>query len=80
MQTLNTTPWGRVQETQTIAPGVFFLSTASHGGIFLSPEINSTVPDSIKDMTFCGQGFQGFYEEDEDAELVRQLLPQLFTL
>lgn len=79
MQILNTTPWGIVQEIQTIAPGVFFLSTASHGGIFLSPEINSTVPDSIKDMTFCGQGFQGFYEEDEDAELVRQLLPQFFT-
>ncbi len=73
---LTTTPWGKVQESRVIAPGIFFLSTASHGGIYLSPEINATVPDRIKEMTFSGQGFQGFYEEDEDAEMIRQHFPQ----
>jgi len=72
-----TTPWGQVQEARTIAPGISVLSTASHGGIYLSPEFNDQVPDQVKQQTFNCLGFQGFYEEDEDAQLIRDLFPQL---
>jgi hypothetical protein len=72
-----TTPWGQVQEVRTIAPGVSVLSTACHGGLYLFPELNAQVPDQVKEQTFNGLGFQGFYEEDEDAQLIRDLFPQL---
>jgi hypothetical protein len=71
-----TTPWGQVQEVRSIAPGISVLSTASHGGIYLAPELNDQVPDQVKEQTFNGLGFQGFYEEDEDAQLIRVLFPQ----
>jgi hypothetical protein len=72
-----TTPWGQVQEVRTIAPGISVLSTASHAGIYLSPEFNDQVPDQVKEQTFNCLGFQGFYEEDEDAQLIQGLFPQL---
>jgi hypothetical protein len=72
-----TTPWGQVQEVRTIAPGVSVLSTACHGGLYLFPELNAQVPNQVKEQTFNGLGFQGFYEEDEDAQLIRDLFPQL---
>lgn len=29
-------PWGEIQWCETLAPGIFFISTASHGGILVS--------------------------------------------
>jgi hypothetical protein len=31
-------PWGAIQETQILAPGIFAVSTASHGGIYIATQ------------------------------------------
>ncbi len=41
------TPWGESDSQQTLAPGIVSYSTPSHGGIRLSPERQSQLPDGI---------------------------------
>ena len=35
----NKSPWGAVQTCDTLCPGVFLVSTASHGGTMVSNEV-----------------------------------------
>lgn len=65
-----TTPWGDPQTTEILAPGIVQFTTASHGGIWLSPERNAQVPARLKRRTFLRNGLKGWYEEDCDAEIV----------
>lgn len=74
---LTSTPWGPALLVKLIAPGIFFISTATHGGYYLAPEINDTVMPEIKQMTFEEQGFQGFYEEDEDASYIQEVVDEV---
>lgn len=60
------TPWGAAQTADTIAEGITHVTTASHGGIHLSPDRNALVPDYMKLGTFQRQGAEGWYEEDCD--------------
>jgi len=60
------TPWGMSQGIEPIVNGIDFISCAGHGGIRVSPALNSQIPGWLKDMTFNRQGWQGWYEEDCD--------------
>ena len=57
-----TSPWGQVDQCEEILPGMWAVSTPSHGGIKLSPERAAKVPRYFK--TWLG-GFT-WYEEDCD--------------
>ena len=74
-----TTPWGKPQTVKIIAPGIVEFTTASHGGIWLSPERNAQVPLSLKKRSFMGNGTRGWYEEDQDAAIVMGVFPEFFT-
>jgi len=50
-------PWGAIQDKRELAPGIWTVSTASHGGIKLSRERNAGMPDYMRN-----EG--GWYEED----------------
>jgi hypothetical protein len=50
-------PWGAIQDKRELAPGIWSVSTAGHGGIKLSCERNAAVPDYMRN-----EG--GWYEED----------------
>lgn len=63
------TPWGKPQTTRIHAEGIVEFTTASHGGIWLSPERNAQVPLELRYSAFMGNGLLGWYEEDEDAEI-----------
>jgi hypothetical protein len=52
-------PWGAVQHGEKLVDGVFFVSTAGHGGIKLDRTPNASIPD-----IFRNEG--GWYEEDCD--------------
>lgn len=52
-------PWGQVQWSTVLADGIVSVSTASHGGVKLSPERQARMPDEFK----CKGGW---YEEDCD--------------
>ena len=63
------TPWGPVQTFHKIDEGVVTVSTAGHGGIWLSAERTKELPDHYK--SYAGDPW---HEEDEDGGMVLQYL------
>ena len=74
-------PWGNIQTSRTLCPGVFEVSTAGHGGImaakWAAPKIFSEAAQK------CGFWERGYlcFEEDCDAQVaLRELMDRgLFT-
>ncbi len=64
------TPWGWPQDIEELAEGVWRVSTASHGGLKLSPERWDAVPAAVQDTMFTPT----FAEEDCEEVIVRTLL------
>lgn len=60
------TPWGKADHVSAIIPGVWTVSTPSHGGIRLAADRNARVPDYMRAAAFNGNGAAGWYEEDCD--------------
>jgi hypothetical protein len=60
----NKTPWGDVQHKQRLLPGVWFVSTAGHGGIWLSEERRKQIPLNLQNRD------NQWYEEDCEFSLV----------
>lgn len=59
------TPWGPSQTVTNVARGVNIYTTASHGGVHVSPGLLETFHPILRDHpTFCGK--LGWYEEDCD--------------
>jgi hypothetical protein len=56
-------PWGKIQTVKTISHGIWFVSTASHGGIKLSRKRQAEMPEE-----FRAKG--AWYEEDCQYSLV----------
>ena len=69
------TPWGPSQHVETIANGIQFVSTASHGGMLLSPARFARMPAKHR-KTFAGGRW---FEEDCDAAKVVVAFPKHFT-
>ena len=69
-------PWGLVEGHATIAEGIDFVSTASHGGYVISDHRRAQMPASIREIkTFAGGNN---YEEDCDWALVVLAYPYEF--
>jgi hypothetical protein len=66
------TRWGRSQDAKLYAEGIVFHSTASHGGLVLSPERNAKVHPMLRDSAGC-------YEEDCHWSAVALTFPHLLT-
>jgi hypothetical protein len=66
------TPWGPVQSATLYADGVMAVSTAGHGGIILSEEMNAKVHAAWRPPSST-------YEEDEQWAIVAVSFPDLFT-
>lgn len=75
------TPWGPVQTVEQKAPGVLVVTTAGHGGIWLSPDRVAALPALLRHApTFKPSGLPGrWFEEDCDAVLPVLALPDLWT-
>lgn len=71
------TPWGESQQTDTIAEGITWVSTAGHGGIIISPERRAAMPKSLREFAPFAGG--NAYEEDCDVAIVIAAFPQHFT-
>lgn len=64
-------PWGGVDSAKEYGPGVWSVSTPSHGGFRLSSERNAAVADYWRSA-------DGWYEEDCDWAIVCATWPELF--
>lgn len=70
---ITSSPWGMVQTQKDLAPGVTSVTTASHGGIYVVPDLLAKMP--IKSTAYS-QG--GWFEEDCDWALVAVAFPEAF--
>lgn len=66
------TPWGTSQGSSRIAWGITFYSTASHGGIKLSPTKQAEMPPELRNK-------YPWYEEDDEVAKVIVGLPEYFS-
>lgn len=67
-------PWGEVQHCDTISPGVFLVSTSSHGGTMVSKEVAAMLSPAARK---CGESYNGYlcFEEDcQEKVVLRELL------
>jgi hypothetical protein len=64
-------PWGSIQDKKELAPGIWQVSTAGHGGIKLSRERNAAVPEYMR-----VEG--GWYEEDCEWSIAAVVHPIAF--
>lgn len=71
-------PWGIVQDEETIAEGIVYVSTASHGGIWVSPELLGRVQEAMRDYAAYWSGSSSWFEEDCAAQCVVVSFPEHF--
>jgi len=71
-------PWGAVQTQRTIADGIVQVSTASHGGIHLSPSRVAKVKEKFPNFVPFSGKFE-WYEEDCDVAIVVATFPEYFA-
>ena len=70
-------PWGRVQTAEELAPGIWTVSTAGHGGIILSAQRDADMPEYLKSAAkYAGPRC---YEEDCEWALVALAYPEAFN-
>ena len=67
-------PWGKVQTCDVLAPGVFLVSTASHGGTMVSKEVAAFLSPAAKRCGFKRNGFVCFEEDSQESVVLRELL------
>jgi hypothetical protein len=71
-------PWGTVQDEEIIADGIVYVSTASHGGIWVSRERLGRVKREMQDYAAYWSGSSQWFEEDCAAQCVVVSFPEYF--
>lgn len=70
------TPWGPSQHITKIGDqGILFVSTTTHGGYFVPPELYAQMPSELRSNHFGGSTW---FEEDVEWAMVALAFPQLF--
>ena len=67
-------PWGKVQTCDTLCPGVFLVSTASHGGTMVAKEVAAVLSTAAKKCGFQRNGYICFEEDAQESVVLRELL------
>lgn len=75
MQPPKRSPWGKVQQTDTVIPGkAYVVYTASHGGIKLDRSLNQRIPEAFRNKDGVG-----WYEEDCAWAIACHFVPELIS-
>lgn len=67
-------PWGEVQTCDVLCPGVFLVSTASHGGTLVSNEVSAMLSPAAQKCGFRHGGYLCFEEDSQESIVLRELL------
>lgn len=70
------TPWGPSQDITQIGRGIFSVSCAGHGGIFVPNDMLLTMPEALRTNCYGGGNW---FEEDCEWALVALAFPDLFS-
>ena len=68
-------PWGKVQTCDLLCPGVFLVSTASHGGTMVSKEVAAFLSPAAKRCGFQRGGYLCFEEDTQEEVVLRETRP-----
>ena len=64
-------PWGPITFATRKDQGIWFVSTDSHGGFWLSPERREELPERLKGTSFLNESHgDEWWEEDCDAQRI----------
>jgi hypothetical protein len=69
-----TSPWGEVQTCDTLCPGVFLVSTDSHGGTMIARDMQEVLSAAAKRCGTRRGGYLCFEEDSEENIVFRELL------
>ena len=67
-------PWGDVDYCDTLCPGVFLVSAASHGGVMVAKEMEDFLSPAARKYGERKNGFLCFEEDCDEAVVFRELL------
>ena len=67
-------PWGDVQTCDTLCPGVYLVSTASHGGTMVAKDIAAMLSPAALKCGFKQDGYICFEEDCQENVAFRELL------
>lgn len=67
-------PWGKVQVCDTLCPGVFLVSTASHGGTMIAKDMAAALSLAARKCGFRHGGYLCFEEDSQESVALRELL------
>lgn len=67
-------PWGEVQTCDILCPGVFLVTTASHGGTLVSSEVSAMLSPAARKCGFKQGGYLCFEEDSQESVVLRELL------
>jgi hypothetical protein len=67
-------PWGDVQTCDILCPGVFLVSTASHGGTMVSADMAAAFSPAARKCGFKQGGYLCFEEDCQESVVLRELL------
>jgi hypothetical protein len=67
-------PWGMVQHSDTLCPGVFMVSTEKHGGIMISNDIAAFLSPAAQKCGFKLGAYICFEESTQEDVALRELL------
>ena len=59
----DTSPWGRIDGATPLGPEAVFVTTPSHGGIWVTPDALAKIPEPLRATAYSGDGW---FEEDCD--------------
>ena len=79
MKTTMQTPWGTAQTIHTLADGIVSVTTASHGGIRVSPERMELIPEDLRRGCIEWSDGTGWFEEDCMWAVVYDTFPECFS-
>lgn len=67
-------PWGEVQACDVLCPGVFMVSTASHGGTMVAKEVAAFLSPAARKCGFQQRGYFCYEEDAQESVVLRELL------
>ena len=67
-------PWGEVQTCDTLCPGVFLVSTSSHGGTMVSKDVEAFLSPAAVKCGFRQKRYICFEEDCQENVALRELL------
>lgn len=74
---ISNSPWGHVDQQRDVAPGLAWVSTPSHGGLWLSPERWAMLRAALPGAGSYAP--DGWLEEDLDWAQAAIVFPEAFT-